>query len=493
VYQGEQILDSLSRSIGLRSFAVDSLGRFLLNGEIYKLKGVGFHEDWPASGPAISLQQRATDISLVVDMGANAIRLAHYPHSRETLELADKAGLIVWSEIPFVGSPFGPALGFTKGEEFRRNSRRQLIEMISQQYNHPSVAFWGIFNEMPRDVDNDFEPLPLIRELNSLAKNLDPSRLTASASAGFAGEATELLGITDTQFWNRYFGWYHGEPSDLGKWLDETREVFDGKGIGVSEYGAGASTVGYQEKLVKPYGHGAPIHPENWQSHLHSQAWLELEHRDFILGSFVWSMFDFSSSLRKEGGHDGLNTKGLISYDREVKKDAYYFYKANWAKTPTLYIADRRSVGRTTGTATIRVFSNAPKVELSNNGVFLGARKGVNGVFEWQDVDIESGNNLLLASAEIGGELHSDKVVWHYSDKAALVFRMIPIFAERTWVLLIMGVLLILFFAWRGDNSLARLGASISLVGFWGVAVFACIYILCLAVLQATGLLIGFN
>ncbi len=491
--EGDRVVDEVIQPMGLRAIGVDPKGRLLLNGEVYRLRGVGFHEDWPGVGPALSTVQRATDIELIRSMGANAIRLAHYPHGLETLAMADQSGLVAWSEIPFVGSPFGPPLGYTDSDAFRGNAKQQLLEMIHQQYNHPSVFFWGIFNEVPKSSADNFDPLPLVHELNALAKAEDSSRLTSSASAGLDEEAEELGGISDVQFWNHYFGWYHGKPEDVGAWLDATKKQYPDKGIGLSEYGAGASFTSYQERLEKPYGHGDRDHPEKWQSHLHQRAWDEIQRRDFVLGSFVWAMFDFSSSIRKEGGHDGLNTKGLVSYDRKVKKDAFYYYQANWSNEPMLYIADRRSTGRRSGATDVQVFSNAARVELQKGMESLGTIAGDNGVFRWEAVAIEPGNNLLLASASFGEQALTDRVAWYYNDNMARLSSLMPVFGERKTILLTFAALLLLFYAWGFRGRLDRAGVLVAKTGFWAITGVSLLYLLAIMGLHFAGLLIGFG
>lgn len=492
LYQEGKLLDEINEPLGLRDFSIDQEGSLLLNGKIYRLKGVGLHEDWPGVGPALSTAQRTLDIELIKSMGANAIRLAHYPHSKETLTLADKAGLLVWSEIPFVGSPFGPPVGYTNSQGFKDNAKQQLLEMIHQQFNHPSVFFWGIFNELPTKVTDDFNPLPLVRELNAMAKELDPSRLTTSASLAMDEESNVLNTITDVQFWNRYFGWYNGKPEDVGPWLDATKKIFPRRGIGISEYGAGGSVTSYQEKLAKPYAHGDRDHPEKWQSYLHQRAWNELKQRDFVIGSFVWVMFDFSSSLRKEGGHDGLNTKGLVSYDRKVTKDAFHFYQASWSDKPVLYIAGRRSIARESASSEVKVFSNGAEVELWNNHESLGKQHGDNGVFIWTDVDIVPGNNLLVARTESGGQLLSDRAIWYYDDQLGLISKLMPIFAERWSIVIATLVMLCLFYSWGYLKQSSNIGVIIAKTGFWVLSITLVLYLLALLALQIKGLLTAF-
>lgn len=278
-------------------------------------------------------------------------------------------------------------------EAFRENGKEQLREMIRQHYNHPSICLWGIFNELSMRGDS---PVPYIEELDAAAHEEDPTRPTTSAS-NIDGE---LNFVTDAIAWNRYDGWYGGTPADLGKWLDRTHEEHPELCIAISEYGAGASIYHQQDTVVK----SEPVswwHPENWQTQYHIDNWRELSSRPFVWGSFIWNMFDFGAAHRHEGDRPGINDKGLVTFDRKVRKDAFYFYQANWRDDiPVLYLAGRRCTERTRKVQTFMAFTNFPEAELFVNGVSCGKVKADSlRTAVWKDVMLRPGENEITVVA----------------------------------------------------------------------------------------------
>ncbi|MGM0377719.1 MAG: glycoside hydrolase family 2 protein [Bacteroidota bacterium] len=385
----KQLLDSGKSKLGLRYFHIDPDKGFSLNGEYIPLKGVTRHQDRPEIGNALSFMHHEEDVALMKEVGANAVRLSHYPQAEYMYELLDEAGMIVWSEIPFVGPGGYRDKGFVDQESFKENGRQQLKEMIYQQYNHPSICLWGLFNELKEDGDN---PVEYVRELNALTKEIDPSRITTAAS----NRSGELNKITDIISWNLYFGWYGGMPEDVGNWADETHKKFPETPIGISEYGAGASIYHQQEELKKPDANSY-WHPENWQTHFHEQHWIAIDKRPFLWGTFIWNLFDFGAAHRTEGEVPGKNDKGIITFDRSTKKDAFFFYKANWnPEAPMVHIAQKRLKERSSKPQTIKVYSNQEKVELFVNGKSLGEKEGDNYErFIWEDIDLKKGKNQI--------------------------------------------------------------------------------------------------
>lgn len=397
---GKQILDKGETTLGLRYFHVDPDKGFFLNGRHLQLKGVCRHQDRPEIGNAVYPTHHRQDVAIMEDMGANAVRLSHYPQDPYMYQLLDEAGLIVWSEIPFVGPGGYRDKGFVNQESFKQNGRQQLKEMIYQQFNHPSICIWGLFNELKEQGDN---PIPYVRELRQLTRDLDPSRITTAASNQQGG----LNRITDLISWNLYFGWYGGKPEGIGQWADKTHEAFPETPIGISEYGAGASIYHQQEKLKKPAANSY-WHPENWQTHFHEEHWMAIDKRPFLWGTFIWNLFDFGAAHRTEGEIPGKNDKGIVTFDRAVKKDAYYFYKANWNKEdPMIYIAERRLRKRSDSSQTIKIYSNQKEVELFVNGKSLGKKTGNYSRFIWNNVGLKAGENRI--EAKTNGNL-SDQV-----------------------------------------------------------------------------------
>lgn len=408
LYVDGKEVDRVEQPLGLRFYTVDPDKGFYLNGELLKLKGVCRHQDRPEIGNALRPVHHEEDMAIMLDMGVNAVRLSHYPQAAYVYDLADRNGLILWSEIPFIGPGGYEDRGYVNQPSFRASGREQLKEMIRQQYNHPSILFWGLYNELKTLGDN---PEAYIVELNKLAELEDPTRLTVAAS--FLEDANPLSPITDLIAWNKYYGWYGGKFSDLGVWADGIHQKFPAFKLGVSEYGAGAS-IYHQQEEVKAGAAAGWWHPENWQTAYHIDNWKAIAERPFIWGSFVWNMFDFGAAHRTEGDRPGINDKGLVTFNRKVKKDAYYFYKANWNKEEGfVYIANRRCTQRTQAVTDIQIFSNRPEVELFVNGKSLGKKHtDAYAICQWEDVQLSEGENRIEACYSYQREKGNDTVVW---------------------------------------------------------------------------------
>lgn len=384
-----QIADSVTQPLGLRFYHIDPDKGFFLNGKHLPLRGVCRHQDRSEVGNALRSQHHDEDAALMLEMGVNAVRLAHYPQATYFYDLMDKHGIIVWAEIPFIGPGGYNDKGFVDSPSFRANGKEQLKELIRQHYNHPSICVWGLFNELTEFGDN---PTDYIKELNELAHREDATRPTTSAS----NQMGDLNFITDAIAWNRYDGWYGGTPVDLGKWLDRMHQNHPQICIAISEYGAGASIYHQQDSLVKT----VPTswwHPENWQTYYHIENWKTISSRPYVWGSFVWNMFDFGAAHRTEGDRPGINDKGLVTFDRKVRKDAFYFYKANWNREePILYLAGKRNAVRTNRMQSIVAFTNQPEAELFVNGKSHGkARTNQYAILEWKNVELQPGDNEI--------------------------------------------------------------------------------------------------
>lgn len=402
LWRGGRCVDSICRPLGLRSVRVDPQKGFFLNGRHVQLRGVCRHQDRSEVGNALRPEHHAEDAAIMVEMGANAVRLAHYPQAERFYDLADSLGLVVWAEIPFVGPGGYSDEGFADLPGFRENGREQLTELIRQHGNHPSICMWGLFNELSMRGD---DPVPYIRELNGLAHSEDPTRPTTAAS----NTDGALNFVTDLMAWNRYDGWYGGTPAQLGRWLDRMHAAHPQLCIGISEYGAGASIYHQQDTLARPVAAGW-WHPENWQTQYHIDNWRELSARPFVWGSFVWNLFDFGAAHRREGDRPGINDKGLVTFDRRVRKDAFYFYKANWRDDePVLYLTERRCTRRTRPVQTFRAFTNLGEAELFVNGRSLG-RVGADSLrtATWTDVRLAPGRNVVSVVAGRGRNLRTD-------------------------------------------------------------------------------------
>lgn len=389
LFRNGQMVDRVTQPLGLRFYRIDPDKGFFLNGKHLPLQGVCRHQDRSEVGNALRPQHHEEDVALMLEMGVNAVRLAHYPQATYFYDLMDKNGIIVWAEIPFVGPGGYNDKGFVDLPAFRANGKEQLKELIRQHYNHPSICVWGLFNELTELGDN---PVEYIKKLNVLAHQEDTTRPTTSAS----NQMGDLNFITDAIAWNRYDGWYGGTPADLGKWLDRMYKDHPEICIAISEYGAGASIYHQQDSLVKT----VPTswwHPENWQTYYHIENWKTISSRPYVWGSFVWNMFDFGAAHRTEGDRPGINDKGLVTFDRKVRKDAFYFYKANWNREePMLYLTGKRNTVRTQRLQTITAFTNLSGAELFVNGKSYGkAIPDSYAILEWKNVELEPGENEI--------------------------------------------------------------------------------------------------
>ena len=390
-------IDRVEEEIGLRYFSVDPEKGFFLNGKHLKLHGVCRHQDWADIAAALTEEHHLADFEFFEEMGVDALRLAHYPQTKRMFQEADRRGYVVWEEIPFVG-------GYVNSEGFHENLRLQLKEMIIQNYNHPSICFWGIFNEIHGSFD------AIVDELNALAHEVDPFRMTVSATDQ---EGSYNL-ITDGIGWNKYYGWYTDSVADFGPFMDDWHARYPQSLLAISEYGGGASVQHHVAKYdhdEKAAGFADPFHPEERQVWIHRHDWKEIAGRDYVWGSFVWNMFDFASSIRREGDTRGQNDKGLVTRDRQTHKDAFYFYKANWNKSVnTVHLCSKRYVERAENLTDVIVFTTAPSAKLYVNGKLVGNQKTDEyATIIWKDVALADGANEVVVRTAHG----EDSVVWN--------------------------------------------------------------------------------
>ena len=398
-------LDKVEQPLGVRYYITDPDKGFFLNGKHLPLHGVCRHQERAEVGNALYPVHHEEDTRIMLDMGVNAVRLAHYPQATYMYDLMDKYGIVTWAEIPFVGPGGYADKGFVDQPSFRENGKEQLKEMIRQHYNHPSICFWGLFNELKEQGDN---PVEYIKELNAMAHREDPTRPTTSAS----NQEGALNFITDHIAWNRYDGWYGATPATLATWLDATHKNHPEIKIAISEYGAGASIYHQQDSLVQTVP-GSWWHPENWQTEYHIQNWKIINERPYVWASFVWNMFDFGAAHRMEGDRSGINDKGLVTHDRKIKKDAYYFYRANWNPEPMIYIAGRRNVNRVKPLVDVQVFSNVEEVILIVNDCQCGKMKPDSlKVCLFKDVPLRKGRNEIEVRASDSKKQLIDRCTW---------------------------------------------------------------------------------
>jgi beta-galactosidase len=394
-------IDLVRDNVGFRTFAIDNTQGFLLNGKPYPLYGVGIHQDRQGVGPDTTAAQKREDVETLKELGVTAVRLSHYQHDQYTLDLLDQAGIVVWAEVPVTND-------FQDNPEFEASVEQQLRELVKQQYNHPSIAVWGLFNEI-RDTTATRE---FYTAMDAMVNALDPTRLTTAAS-DTVNPSAALNWIPDAAGFNRYFGWYYGNAGQLGDWVDTTRAGNGNRTFAISEFGFGGSIAQQTDNPVKPTATGGAFHPEQYQAIAHEQAWASIAKKTWMWGRFVWNLFDFASDGRDEGGIRGVNNKGLITYDHKTRKDAFYYYKAQWSSQPVLYLTGKRFVNRgSDGVTNVKVYANTDSVTLVLNGQTIGTKTSNNGVFQFDNVNLAPGVNRVVVSGTRGGQTYTDSANW---------------------------------------------------------------------------------
>ncbi len=354
--------DEISTRFGCRKFEIDPQKGFLLNGRPYRLYGASRHQDRADVGNALTLAHHREDMDIIRELGATSMRLAHYQHAQEFYDLCDENGIIVWAEIPYI------TMHMQGG---RANTLSQMEELIVQNYNHPCIAVWGLSNEITAASAVNEDLLENHRLLNDLCHRLDPTRPTTMASVYTLDTGSPILDIPDVNSYNLYFGWYLGETKQVGEFFDAYHDKFPDRPIGFSEYGADANP---QFQAASPQ---RGDYTEGYQALYHEQLWQQIEERPWLWATYVWNLFDFGADGRDEGGKHGQNQKGLVTFDRSIKKDAFYFYKAAWNRAePFVHLCGRRYTDRTEDVAEIKVYSNQPEVTLYMDGKAVGTQTG---------------------------------------------------------------------------------------------------------------------
>jgi len=398
------VVDRVVEPLGLRYYQVNPDTGFYLNGSRYELHGVNRHQDRFDKGWAISEENQIEDFKLMSELGANVVRLVHYQHDQCFYYLCDEGGVAVWAELCFSKSP-------PKTDAGLANAKEQLKELIRQNYNHPAILFWSIGNETTEQngVANN-----LLKELAELVKQEDPTRLSVYASHHAPEDPRNFH--SDILAVNKYFGWYHGTYSDLGVWLDAFHKAYPTRSFGISEYGAGASIYQHEDNPPVRNSQSRGLwHPEEWQSRFHEENWLQIKQRPYLWGTFVWVLFDLASDGRNDGDRPGINDKGLVTQDRQIRKDAFYWYQANWTSKPMVHIASKRYTDRTIPTTDIRIYSNATEVDIICNGVDLGSKSSRDRRFIWPNFVLQLGLNRIQAIAYQESKIvATDDACWTY-------------------------------------------------------------------------------
>lgn len=410
----EKTLDELNDQVGFRYYNIDINKGFYLNGNKYPLRGVSRHQDREKIGNALTKAHHDEDFKILFDIGANAVRLAHYPQSEYFYELCDRAGILVWAEIPFV-ELIGGNGSYENPDDNRKAffdcTKLQLKELILQNFNHPSIFYWGIQNEVLAEYNNIM--IPFSKELHFFAKTLDPYRYTTQAT----NQKSAYEWTSDLICWNVYPGWYGMNKKSLGKFMDRMKT---NKPIGISEYGAGAN-YNQQENKPKRIKHNGQWHPEQYQTICHEAYLKEIDKRDYLWCTFVWNLFDFGSDGRNEGNRPGMNDKGLVSFDRKTKKDAYYLYQAHWSDTHMLYITENRYTKRRKKYNDIKIFSNSDEITLYINGKYIRKKyqseNDLFGRFIWKKCKLNKGENTIKAIGTNGNSNIEKSIIIYHSSK----------------------------------------------------------------------------
>lgn len=398
------VIDAVTQPLGLRTYGFDPQRGFLLNGEPYRLYGVTRHQEWQDMGSALSDEQHRRDMAVVNEIGATSIRLAHYQQSDVVYNEADRLGILVWAEIPWVNRATGQEAA---------NATQQLAELIRQQRNHPSIFVWGILNEVYA-TDANAPQVRLAKRLHDIAKTEDPDRPTISTS-GYGDLERPMNWHTDLQAMNRYLGWYEGKTEDLESWLQMIEQKRPEGGVAIGEYGAEGNIHQHAEDVSS---HEDPekgqFFPEEYQTRFHEVQWAAIEKHPAIWGTYIWNLFDFAVPGWNRGGVKGRNQKGLITYDRTQRKDAFWFYKANWSSEPVLHLADARLAQRTTSTMRITVYSNVDSTTVTVNGTPLarGTSGGSKAHLIWNDIPLQMGANVVRVRGVRAGRVLTDSATF---------------------------------------------------------------------------------
>lgn len=433
VIQNGTVVDSETNPLGIRWYSFDPNKGFFLNGKHLKLQGVNMHQFYPGMGSAVPQRYHVADMKMIKDMGANFVRLAHYPQNPSVLQAADRLGLMIWQEIPVVNTIDTTAA-------FSANASHMLREMIRQYYNYPSIILWGYMNEIllvPPYYANRFHPekrkeylqkvVELARHLNSIAHKEDPTRETVMAmhhstvSAKTLYDQIGLSNVPDVVGWNLYQGWYEPMQDSTGKnlfgiFVDNQHKKYPKRSMIISEFGAGSDS---RIHTKDPQRFDFSV---EYQNYYHEHILNQIDERAFIAGSAEWVMFDFASEGRNDT-RPWINEKGLVNEDR-TPKEVYYFYKSKFSDQPVLRIASRDWTHRTvpyrqgnqkTFDEPVTIFSNLQNVSLSVNGHSLGEKQpGKADYIDWK-VPMRIGPNHLVVRGRSKGKNYSDELTINLS------------------------------------------------------------------------------
>ncbi|MBI9061871.1 MAG: beta-galactosidase [Marinilabiliaceae bacterium] len=399
-----EVIDEVVQPLGLRKVEVVAGKGVFLNGEKYPMYGVCRHQDWWEIGSALQNHHHDADLAMIMEIGATTIRLAHYQQSDYIYSKCDSLGLLIWAEIPFVNRVTGDEAA---------NAKEQLRELIRQSFNHPSIYIWGLHNEVYRPQDYTAH---LTQDLHDLAKTEDPGRYTVTVS-GYGHMEHPVNMNADIQGMNRYFGWYEKTIESIEQWAIDLEQKYPNQKLMLTEYGADSNIhhqTEYIGNTIKWYG---DYFPETYQTKMHEVQWGVIAKHPYITASYLWNMFDFAVPMWKRGGVEARNLKGIVTIDRKVRKDAFYWYKANWSEEPVVYMTQRRNTDREKKTTSVTVYSNIGVPTIKLNGKIVSNHKiGTTDVhYIFENVELEAGENTIEASVVKNGTKVRDEIHWIYS------------------------------------------------------------------------------
>lgn len=399
-----QVIDEMVQPLGLRKYEIVAGKGFYLNGEKYPMYGVTRHQDWWGLGSALKNENHDFDLATIMDVGATTVRFAHYQQSDYLYSRCDSLGLIIWAEIPFVNR--------VTGQE-AENCRNQLREMIRQSFNHPSIYVWGLHNEVYQPHQYTKE---LTQSLHDLAKTEDPDRYTVSVN-GYGHMEHPVNLVADIQGMNRYFGWYEKKIQDIKPWVENLEKEYPHQKLMLTEYGADANLNHQTEYLGDALNWTKEFYPETFATKTHEYQWSVIAAHPYIIASYLWNTFDFCAPMWVRGGVPARNMKGLVTFDRKIKKDSYFWYKANWSKEPVLYLTQRRNWDREKKETSVTVYSNigSPKVYL-NGKELTGIREGYTPVhYIIDNITLDMGKNIVKTVVVKDGKTYEDEIEWVYN------------------------------------------------------------------------------
>ncbi len=402
--QKGQLIDEIIQPLGIRRVEVVAGKGVYLNGEKYPMYGVCRHQDWWQLGSALDNKHHDADLDMIMEMGVTTVRLAHYQQSDYFYSRCDSLGLLVWAEIPFVNRVTGQEAD---------NAKSQLRELIRQSYNHPSIYIWGLHNEVYRP---HVYTAQLTQELHDVAKTEDPGRYTVAVN-GYGHMEHPVNMKADVQGMNRYFGWYEKTIEAMEEWAVNLETNYPNQKLMLTEYGADSNIHHQSEYIGNSIKWWGDYFPETYQTKMHEIQWSIIEKHPYITASYLWNMFDFCVPMWKRGGVEARNLKGLITFDRKVRKDAFYWYKANWSEEPVLYLTQRRNTDREKKITRVAVYSNIGQPRVWVNGEELNdSKQGYNQVhYVFENVELKKGENTIETKIEVDGKVYTDEIRWQYT------------------------------------------------------------------------------